>query len=61
MHYRAIDIEDQWNISPGDDIWRGAAGDIDFDYYLAKGRRERARAAAGLIDRIGRQIRRLFG
>lgn len=60
MHYQPIDVEAQLNASFGTEIRRGAGGEIDFEYYLAMGRRERALAAAGLFDRAGRVIRRLF-
>ena len=47
MHYQPIDIDAQRNASLGTEIRRGAGGEIDFEYYLAKGRREQALAAAG--------------
>ena len=39
---------------------RGPNGGIDYEYYLARGRAERSKAAHGFFGAIGRGVKRLF-
>ncbi len=52
----AIGLDD----GPTQPVRRGANGQIDYDFYLARGRRERSKAAYSIFRGIGRALKRVF-
>ena len=57
---RAKTLETVGLDAPVPTLQRGSNGRIDVDYYLERGRDERARAARHFFAALGRAVRRLF-